>query len=141
RPTHGGRVMRRAKRMTEVFGGILIVGALMVGAAGAQSSSTDTKDATTSQSQSQSEQGQQGQQAQPAQPNQAAPGAEAKSESRSDYRCDTRTDRIVETDRGTFLGMNPTLAMIIGAVLFVVIIMAMVAMNRKGTTVETRRTM
>jgi len=127
--------------MTAVFGSILIVGALMVGAAGAQSSSTDTKDATTSQSQSQSEQGQQGQQAQPAQPNQAAPGAESKSESRSDYRSDTRTDRIVETDRGTFLGMNPTLAMIIGAVLFVVIIMAMVAMNRKGTTVETRRTM
>jgi preprotein translocase subunit SecG len=132
--------MRTAKRMTAVFGGMLLVGALMTGAASAQSSSTDTtKDATTQQ-QSQSEQ------AQPAQPNppaQVAPGAESKSESRSDYRSDTRTERTVETDRGKFLGMDPTFAAVIGAVLFIVIIMAMVAMNRKSsnTTVETRRTM
>ena len=133
--------MQRAKRMTAVFGGMLLVGALMAGAAGAQSSSTETKDATTSQQQSQSEQGQQAQPAQPNQPAQA-PGAESKSESRSDYRSDTRTDRTVETERGKILGIDPTMAAIIGAVLFIVIIMAMVAMNRKSsTTVETRRTM
>ena len=56
---------------------------------------------------------------------------------------DGRSERIVETDRSKFLGMDPTLAMIVGAVLFVVIVMAMVAMSRKSsdTRVETRRTM
>jgi hypothetical protein len=120
---------------------MLLAGALMTGAASAQSSSPDTpKDFTSQQGQSQ-----QGQQAQPAQPNppaQVAPGSESKSESRTDYRSDTRSERIVETERSKFLGMDPTLAMIIGAVLFIVIVMAMVAMSRKSsnTTVETRRT-
>ena len=136
--------MRRAKRMTAVFGSMLLAGALMAGAAGAQSSSPDpTKDPA-------SPPAQQGQQNQPAQPGQAtppaqvAPGPESKqSESRTDYRSDTRSERIVETERSRFLGMDPTLAMIVGAVLFVIIIMAMVAMSRKSsnTTVETRRTM
>ena len=134
--------------MTAVFGSMLLVGALMAGAAGAQSSNPDTTKDSTSQQQGQSQQGQsqQGQPAQPAQPNppaQVAPGSESKSESRTDYRSDTRSERIVETERGKFLGMDPTLAMIVGAVLFIVIIMAMVAMSRKSsnTTVETRRTM
>ena len=127
--------MRRAKRMTAVFGSMLLAGALMTGAASAQSSSPDTpKDFTSQQGQSQ--------QGQPAQPAQVAPGSESKSESRTDYRSDTRSERIVETERGKFLGMDPTLAMIVGAVLFIVIVMAMVAMSRKSsnTTVETRRT-
>ncbi|HYR39332.1 MAG TPA: hypothetical protein VEW27_09235 [Methylomirabilota bacterium] len=132
--------MPRAKRMTAVFGSMLLVGALMAGAAGAQSSNPDTPKDSTSQQQGQ------GQQAQPAQPNppaQVAPGSESKSESRTDYRSDTRSERIVETERGKFLGMDPTFAMVVGAVLFIVIIMAMVAMSRKSsnTTVETRRTM
>jgi len=119
---------------------MLLVGALMAGAAGAQSSNPDTPKDSTSQQQGQ------GQQAQPAQPNppaQVAPGSESKSESRTDYRSDTRSERIVETERGKFLGMDPTFAMVVGAVLFIVIIMAMVAMSRKSsnTTVETRRTM
>jgi len=119
---------------------MLLVGALMAGAAGAQSSNPDTPKDSTSQQQGQ------GPQAQPAQPNppaQVAPGSESKSESRTDYRSDTRSERIVETERGKFLGMDPTFAMVVGAVLFIVIIMAMVAMSRKSsnTTVETRRTM
>jgi len=126
--------------MTAVFGSMLLVGALMAGAAGAQSSNPDTPKDSTSQQQGQ------GQQAQPAQPNppaQVAPGSESKSESRTDYRSDTRSERIVETERGKFLGMDPTFAMVVGAVLFIVIVMAMVAMSRKSsnTTVETRRTM
>ena len=133
--------MRKAKRMTAVFGSMLLAGALMTGVASAQSSRPDT----TKDSSSQQGQSQQGQPAQPAQPNppaQVAPGSESKSESRTDYRSDTRSERIVETERGKFLGMDPTLAMIIGAVLFIVIVMAMVAMSRKSsiTTVETRRT-
>jgi preprotein translocase subunit SecG len=134
--------MRNAKRMTAVFGSMLLVGALMAGAASAQSNSPDpTKDPA-------SPSAQQGQQSQPAQPGQAtppaqvAPGSESKqSESRTDYRSDTRSDRVVETERTKFLGMDPALAMIVGAVLFIVIVMAMVAMSRKNTTVETRRTM
>ena len=135
--------MRRAKRMTAVFGSMLLVGALMAGAASAQSSSPDTAKDSTSQQQGQSQQGQQAQPAQPNPPAQVAPGSESKqSESRTDYRSDTRSERIVETERSRFLGMDPTLAMIVGAVLFIVIIMAMVAMSRKSsTTVETRRTM
>jgi preprotein translocase subunit SecG len=132
--------MPRAKRMTAVFGSMLLVGALMAGAAGAQSSNPDTTKDATPQQQGQS---QQGQQAQPNPPAQVAPGSESKSESRTDYRSDTRSERIVETERGKFLGVDPTLAMIVGAVLFIVIVMAMVAMSRKSsnTTVETRRTM
>jgi hypothetical protein len=129
--------------MTAVFGSMLLVGALMAGAAGAQSSNPDTTKDSTSQQQGQSQQGQQAQPAQPNPPAQVAPGSESKSESRTDYRSDTRSERIVETERGKFLGMDPTLAMIVGAVLFIVIVMAMVAMSRKSsnTTVETRRTM
>src|SRR5437660_10547736 len=100
--------MPRAKRMTAVFGSMLLVGALMAGAAGAQSSPDTNKDAT-SQQQGQS---QQGQQAQPAQPNphaQVAPGSESKSESRTDYRSYTRSERVVEQDRGKILGMDLTL--------------------------------
>jgi len=121
---------------------MLLVGALMAGAAGAQSSPDTNKDAT-SQQQGQSQQGQQAQPAQPNPPAQVAPGSESKSESRTDYRSDTRSERVVETERGKFLGMDPTFAMIVGAVLFIVIVMAMVAMSRKSsnTTVETRRTM
>jgi preprotein translocase subunit SecG len=137
--------MRNAKRMTAVFGSMLLAGALMTGVAGAQSSSPDaTKDSTQGQSQQgQSQQGQQAPPAQPTPPAQVAPGSESKqSDSRTDYRSDTRSERIVETERSKFLGMDPTLAMIIGAVLFIVIVMAMVAMSRKSsnTTVETRRT-
>ncbi len=140
--------MRNAKRMTAIFGSMLLVGALMTGVASAQSSSPDTTKDSPSQ-QGQSQQGQQTQQAQPAQPAQptppaqVAPGSESKqSDSRTDYRSETRSERIVETERSKFLGMDPTLAMIIGAVLFIVVIMAMVAMSRKSsnTTVETRRT-
>ncbi len=133
--------MRNAKRMTAIFGGMLLVGALMTGVASALSSSPDTTKDSTSQ-QGQSQRGQQAQPAQPMPPAQLAPGSESKqSDSRTDYRSETRSERIVETERGKFLGMDPTVAAIIGAVLFIVIIMAMVAMSRKSSTmtVETRR--
>lgn len=131
--------MPNAKRLTAIFGSMLLTGALVAGTAGAQSSSPDTTKDSTSQ---QGQQGQQGQPAQPTPPAQVAPAPESKqSDSKTDYRSDTRTERIVETERTSFLGMDPTLAIIIGAVLFIVIVMAMVAMSRKSshTTVETRR--
>ena len=48
---------------------------------------------------------------------------------------ETRTERIVEHDR-TFLGVDPTIAMIIGAVLLIVIVFAMVAMGRRRDEIE-----
>ena len=128
-------MMRNARRMTAVFGSVLLAGAL-TGVAGAQSSSPDTtKDSTSQQSQP-------AQSGQPTPPAQVAPGSESKqSDSKTDYRSDTRSERVVVTERAKFLGMDPTLAMIVGAVLFIVIVLAVVAMSRKGTTttVETRR--
>ena len=61
---------------------------------------------------------------------QKAPDAPAPS-----TQTETRTERIVEHDR-TFLGVNPTVAMILGAVLLIVIVFAMVAMSRRRDEVE-----
>src|SRR5438445_11536587 len=103
--------MPRAKQMTAVFGSMLLVGALMAGAAGAQSSPDTNKDAT-SQQQGQSQQGQQGQPAQPNPPAQVAPRSESKSESRTGYRPHTRWVGVVEPERGQVLRVDPTLAVI-----------------------------
>jgi hypothetical protein len=43
----------------------------------------------------------------------------------------------VETERTKVLGMDPTLATILGAVLLVIVILAIVAMSRKPTTTTT----
>jgi hypothetical protein len=43
----------------------------------------------------------------------------------------TETERIVEREPGKFLGIDPTVAMIVGAVLVIVIVFAMVAMGRR----------
>ena len=48
---------------------------------------------------------------------------------------ETRTERIVEHER-SFLGVDPTVAMIIGAVLLIVIVFAMVAMGRRRDEVQ-----
>ena len=51
-----------------------------------------------------------------------------------------RTERIVEQP-GTFLGVNATVAMVIGAVLVIVVVIGLVAMSRRGDEVrETRET-
>jgi len=64
------------------------------------------------------------------------------SDTRSDFRSESRSERIVETERTKMLGMDPMVAMIVGAVLFIVVIMAIVAMSKRSSTtsVETRRT-
>jgi len=48
---------------------------------------------------------------------------------------ETRTERVVEHER-TFLGVDPTVAMIVGAVLLIVIVFAMVAMGRRRDEIE-----
>ena len=64
---------------------------------------------------------------QPAQP--AAPSTNTQVETRTE-----RTERIVERP-ATFLGVNATVAMVIGAVLVIVVVIGMVAMSRRGDDV------
>jgi hypothetical protein len=126
--------MRNAKAVTAVFGSMLLAITLTAGMAVAQSGAADsTKDSTTSQP-AQSSQPDQSQSSQP-----AAPSEMKQSDSRTDV---SRSEKvIVETERTKFLGLDPMVAMIVGAVLFVIVIMAIVSMSRKSssTSVETTR--
>ena len=63
------------------------------------------------------------------------------SDTRSDFRSESRSEKVVETERTKFLGLDPMVAMVVGAVLFVIVIMAIVSMSRKSssTSVETTR--
>lgn len=51
----------------------------------------------------------------------------------SNVTIDSRTERVerVVEERGRFLGMDPTLAMVLGAVLLIVIVVGLVAMSRR----------
>jgi len=65
------------------------------------------------------------------------------SDTRSDFRSESRSEKVVETERTKLLGMDPMVAMIVGAVLFIVVIMAIVAMSKRSSTTSietTRRT-
>jgi hypothetical protein len=132
--------MRNAKAVTAVFGSMLLAITLTAGMAVAQSGAADsTKDSTTSQpaQPSQPAQSSQPDQSQSSQP--AAPSEMKQSDSRTDV---SRSEKvIVETERTKFLGLDPMVAMIVGAVLFVIVIMAIVSMSRKSssTSVETTR--
>jgi Protein of unknown function (DUF1180) len=42
-----------------------------------------------------------------------------------------KSERVVEREPGKFLGVDPTVAMVIGAVLLIVIVVGMVAMSRR----------
>ncbi len=127
--------MRNAKAVTAVFGSMLLAITLTAGMAVAQSGAADsTKDSTTSQPAQPSQPDQSSQSSQP-----AAPSEMKQSDSRTDV---SRSEKvIVETERTKFLGLDPMVAMIVGAVLFVVVIMAIVSMSRKSSSssVETTR--
>jgi cobalamin biosynthesis Mg chelatase CobN len=115
----------------------LLAVALTAGLAGAQSgTATDTtKDSSapstqTDQSSSQPAQPQPGQSSQSS-PAQVAPGSN-QSNSTTDVRSESRTtERVVETERTRILGMDPTMAVLVGAVLLIVVILAIVAMSRR----------
>ena len=66
-----------------------------------------------------------------------APDAQAPSTQAPSTQTETRTERIVEHER-SFLGVDPTVAMIVGAVLLIVIVFAMVAMNRSTASGRSR---
>ena len=61
-------------------------------------------------------------QAQPAQP----PSSNTQIETRTE-----RTERVVERP-GTFLGVDATVAMVLGAILVIVVVIGIVAMSRRG---------
>ena len=56
----------------------------------------------------------------------------------SNVTIDSRTERVerVVEERGSFLGMDPTLAMVLGAVLLIVIVIGLVAMSRRTDDVH-----
>jgi hypothetical protein len=129
--------MRNAKSLTAVFGSFLLAITLTAGMAVAQSGSADSPKDSSSQP------AQQEQSSQPSAPGQAAPDMkQQQSDTRSDFRSESRSEKVVETERTKMLGMDPMVAMIVGAVLFIVVIMAIVAMSKRSSTtsVETRRT-
>jgi hypothetical protein len=49
---------------------------------------------------------------------------------------ETRPEPRAQRDTGTLLGVDPALAMVIGAVLVIVVVIALVAMNRRGDEVR-----
>jgi hypothetical protein len=120
--------------------------ALTAGLAVAQSgTATDTtKDSSapstkTDQSTQSTQPSQPVQPSQPAQPSQSSPAQVApgsnQSNSSTDVRSESRTtERVVDTERTRILGMDSTLAVLVGAVLLIVVILAIVAMSRKQTT-------
>jgi cobalamin biosynthesis Mg chelatase CobN len=135
--------------LAATVGSTLLAVALTAGLAVAQSgTATDTTkdssapstktDQSTQPSQS-AQPSQPVQPSQPAQPSQSSPAQVApgsnQSNSSTDVRSESRTtERVVDTERTRILGMDSTLAVLVGAVLLIVVILAIVAMSRKQTT-------
>ncbi len=130
--------MRNAKSLTAVFGSMLLAIMLTAGMAVAQSGSADSPKDSASQP---AQQSQPDQSPQPPAPGQAAPDMKQQPDSRTDVRSESRSERIVETERTKMFGMDPMVAMVVGAVLFIVVILAIVAMAKQtsSTSGETRR--
>jgi hypothetical protein len=124
-------------------GSTLLAVALTAGMAGAQSgTATDTpKDSSTpstqmDQSSQPAQPSQPAQSSQPSGPAQVAPGSN-QTNSTTDVRSESRTtERVVDTERTRILGIDSTVAVMVGAVLLIVVILAIVAMSRKQTTTE-----
>jgi hypothetical protein len=127
--------MKRTNWIAGIFLSLLLIGgfALDVSAqqpaappAPAESTQTPTQQAPAPQSDSS---------AQPAQPAPPPAGNNTQIETRTE-----RTERVVERP-GTFLGVDATVAMVIGAVLVIVVVIGLVAMSRRGDGVrETHET-
>ncbi len=67
-------------------------------------------------------------------PSPAAPAPQLQQTPPPSTQTETRTEkteRIVEREPGKFLGVDPTVAMILGAAILIVIVFAMVAMSRR----------
>jgi hypothetical protein len=62
---------------------------------------------------------------------QQAPSTNVQTDTRTE-----KTERIVEREPGTFLGVNPTIALMVGAALLIVIVFALVSMSRRKEEVR-----
>ena len=130
--------MRNAKAVTALFGSMLLAITLTAGMAVAQSGTADSTKDSTSQPAQPSQSSQPDQSSQPAAPSELK---QSQTDSRTDVRTENRSERVVETERTKLLGMDPMVAMIVGAVLFIIVIMAIVSMSKRSssTSVETTR--
>ena len=130
--------MRNAKAVTTLFGTMLLAITLTAGMAVAQSGTADSTKDSTSQPAQPSQSSQPDQSSQPAAPSEMK---QSQTDSRTDVRTENRSERVVETERTKLLGMDPMVAMIVGAVLFIIVIMAIVSMSKRSssTSVETTR--
>jgi len=62
---------------------------------------------------------------------QPAPSTNVQTDTRTE-----KTERIVEREPGTFLGVNPTIALLVGAAVLIVIVFSLVAMSRRRDEVR-----
>jgi carbohydrate-binding DOMON domain-containing protein len=62
---------------------------------------------------------------------QQAPSTNTQTETRTE-----KTERIVEREPGKFLGVDATVAMLVGAALLIVIVFALVAMSRRRDEIQ-----
>jgi cobalamin biosynthesis Mg chelatase CobN len=130
--------MRNAKAVTALFGSMLLAITLTAGMAVAQSGTADSTKDSTSQPAQPAQSSPSDQSSQPAAPSEMK---QSQTDSRTDVRTENRSERVVETERTKLLGMDPMVAMIVGAVLFIIVIMAIVSMSKRSssTSVETTR--
>jgi cobalamin biosynthesis Mg chelatase CobN len=126
--------------LAATVGSTLLAVALTAGLAGAQSgTATDTtKDSSAPSTQTDQSSSQPTQPSQPGQPSQSSPVQVAPGSTQSNSTTDVRsesktTERVVETERTRVLGMDPTMAVLVGAILLIVVILAIVAMSRRQT--------
>jgi preprotein translocase subunit SecG len=133
--------MRNARSLTAVLGSMLLAITLTAGMAVAQSGTADSTKDSTSQPAQPSQPAQSSQPDQSSQPAAPSEMKQSQTDSRTDVRTENRSERVVETERTKLLGMDPMVAMIVGAVLFIIVIMAIVSMSKRSssTSVETTR--
>ena len=120
------------KRMNWVIGaclGLLIIGGVAVDVSAQQSPPASTAPAETKPQAPDTS-------SQPAAPKDSPqnPSTNTQTETRIE-----KSERIVEREAGKFLGVDATVAMIIGAVVLIVIVIGLVAMSRRGDEVHTHR--
>ena len=131
--------MKRLDWMIGACLGLLVLGGLGVDVSAQQSPPAQTAPAETKPQAPDTG-------SQPSQP--SAPRDDSSSQTQAPQNPSTNTqtetrieksERVVEREAGKFLGVDATVAMIIGAVVLIVIVIGLVAMSRRGDEVHTHR--
>jgi hypothetical protein len=121
--------------MTSLLGLALVLGLLVVNV-NAQTSAPPAQQEEKSQPSPAPGATDRGAAPQPTAPETRAPSAPPAPNVTIENRGDTRTGG---DERGKFLGVDPTVAMVVGAALLIVIVIALVAMTRRSEDVPTHR--